>query len=121
MAVHTIEVNNIRLYAFHGCLPEEGEIGGEYSVDVKLITDFTKATETDDLSDTVDYVLINRIVVEEMAVRSKLIEEVGQRIVNRIKKEATGIKTLVVKIIKHTPPINGDVSNVSIIIEETLV
>jgi dihydroneopterin aldolase len=114
MAVHTIELNNIRLYAFHGCLPEEGKIGGEYSVDVK-------ATETDELSDTVDYVLINRIVVEEMAVRSKLIEEVGQRIVGRIKKEAKGIRTLNVKIIKHTPPINGDVANVAIIIEETLV
>ncbi len=121
MAVHTIELNNIRLYAFHGCLPEEGKIGGEYSVDVKLTTDFTKATETDELSDTVDYVLINRIVVEEMAVRSKLIEEVGQRIVGRIKKEAKGIRTLNVKIIKHTPPINGDVANVAIIIEDTLV
>ena len=121
MGVHTIEVNNIRLYAFHGCLPEEGKIGGEYSVDVKLTTDFTRATQTDDLSDTVDYVLINRIVVEEMSIRSKLIEEVGQRIVNRIKKEAKGVQTLFVKIIKHTPPINGDVANVAIIIEETLV
>ena len=121
MAVHTIEVNNIRLYAFHGCLPEEGKIGGEYAVDVKLTTDFSKATESDDLAHTVDYVLINKIVAEEMAIRSKLIEQVGQRIVNRIKKEAKGIQSLFVKIIKHAPPINGDVANVAIIIEETIV
>jgi hypothetical protein len=25
---HTIEVNGIKIYAFHGCLPEEEKIGG---------------------------------------------------------------------------------------------
>jgi dihydroneopterin aldolase len=120
MVQHTIEVNDIRLYAFHGCLPEEGKIGGHYSVDVKLTTDFTASTKSDDLKDTVDYVLVNKIVEEEMAIRSKLIEHVGQRIVNRVKNEATGIVAITVKIIKHTPPINGDVANVAIIIRETV-
>jgi 7,8-dihydroneopterin aldolase/epimerase/oxygenase len=120
MVKHTIEVNDIKLYAFHGCLPEEAKIGGHYSVDLRIITNFTDATVSDDLSDTVDYVLLNVIVREEMAIRSKLIEHVGQRIANRIKKEVNNIESLVVKIIKHTPPINGDVSNVAIIIEENL-
>jgi 7,8-dihydroneopterin aldolase/epimerase/oxygenase len=120
MAQHTIEVNDIRLYAYHGCLPEEAKIGGNYSVDVKMLTDFTKSTQTDELSDTVDYVLINRIVAEEMGIRSKLIEHVGQRIVNRIKEEASGVTKIIVKIVKHSPPINGDVANVAIIIEETI-
>ena len=118
---HTIEVNDIRLYAFHGCLPEEAKIGGEYSVDVSIVTNFTKSTLSDDLNDTVDYVLINRIVTEEMQIRSKLIEHVGQRVVERMKKEVKGLLSLSVKIIKHTPPINGDVANVAIIIEETIV
>ena len=39
---HTIEVNGIKLYAFHGCLPEEGKIGGNYIVDVTITTDFTE-------------------------------------------------------------------------------
>jgi dihydroneopterin aldolase len=118
---HTIEVNDIKLYANHGCLTEEGKIGGYYSVDVSLTTDFSHATLTDDLSHTVDYVLINKIVEEEMLIRSKLIEHVGQRIVNRIKKEVSRLISLRVKIIKHSPPIDGDVANVAIIIEETLV
>lgn len=121
MIKHTIEVNDIKLYAFHGCLPEEGKIGGHYSVDVKIITDFSLSTQSDNLADTVDYVLVNKIVEEEMAIRSQLIEHVGQRIINRIKKEAQRITNLSVKIIKHTPPINGDVANVAIIIEESLV
>ncbi len=120
MVKHTIEVNAIRLYAFHGCLPEEAKIGGEYTVDIKITTDFSASTLSDDLNDTVDYVLINRIVTEEMLIRSKLIEHVGQRIVQRLKNEVQGLQSLFVKIIKHTPPINGDVANVAIIIEETI-
>ena len=115
---HTIEVNGIKIYAFHGCLPEEEKIGGHYVVDVMLNTDFSEAAHTDELSKTVDYVLINHIVKEEMAIRSKLIEQVGQRIVDRIKHEAKDIEFLRVKVTKITPPINGDVDNVAIIIEE---
>ena len=115
---HTIEVNGIKLYAFHGCLPEEGRIGGHYLVDVSLQTDFTEAAISDELIKTVDYVDINKIVKEEMAIRSKLIEHLGQRIFNRIKKEVKNVDKLRIKVIKICPPINGDVENVAIIIEE---
>jgi dihydroneopterin aldolase len=115
---HRIEVNGIKLYANHGCLTEEAAIGGHYEVDVLLTTDFKAAAVHDDLSQTIDYVLINRIVQEEMAIRSKLIEHVGQRIINRIKNEAKNVHSIRVKVIKLSPPINGDVNNVAIIIEE---
>jgi dihydroneopterin aldolase len=38
---------------------------------------------SDDLNDTVDYVLLNKIVVEEMEIRSHLLEHVAQRIITR--------------------------------------
>lgn len=115
---HTIEINGIKIYAFHGCLPEEGKIGGHYMVDVMLNTNFTNAAKEDDLSKTVDYVIVNKIVQEEMEVRSKLIEHVGQRIVNRLTTEISSIDFIRVKITKICPPINGDVENVAIIIEQ---
>lgn len=115
---HIVEVNGIKLYAFHGCLPEEEKIGGHYLVDVYMETDFSKAAETDELSKTIDYVIVNRIVKEQMAIRSKLIEHVGQRIINSIKAEVKNIDLLRVKVIKVCPPINGDVNNVAIIIED---
>lgn len=115
---HVIEVNGIKLYAFHGCLPEEGKIGGNYVVDVTLTTDFSEAAANDDLSKTIDYVIVNQIVEEEMAIRSKLIEHVGQRIINRLRKSVNGIDTVRVKVTKISPPINGDVDNVAIIIQE---
>ena len=115
---HCVEVNGIKLYAFHGCLPEEEKIGGHYCVDVYLETDFSEAASNDDLSKTVDYVVVNKIVIEEMAIRSKLIEHVGQRIYIQIKKTVKNIDFLRVKVTKVSPPINGDVNNVAIIIEE---
>ena len=114
---HTIEVNGIKIYAFHGCLPEEAEIGGHYRVDVMLNTDFGVAAELDDLSKTVDYVVVNKIVAEEMKIRSKLIEHVGQRIITRLKNEIHNIDFIRVKVIKISPPINGDVDSVGITIE----
>lgn len=115
---HTIEVNGIKIYAFHGCLPEEEKIGGHYSVDVMLNTDFTEAAQNDDLKKTIDYVDVNRIVYEEMAIRSKLIEHVGQRIIDRIKSEINNVEHIRLRVTKICPPINGDVENVAIIIEE---
>lgn len=115
---HLIEVNGIKLYAFHGCLEEEGKIGGHYTVDVTMKTDFSEAAQSDELSQTIDYVQVNRIVSEEMAIRSKLIEHVGQRIVSRLSAEIRELQAVRVKVVKICPPINGDVQNVAIIIEE---
>ena len=115
--MNRIEVNGIKLYAYHGCLKEEGVIGGHYVVDVTIDTDFSVAVETDDLSNTVDYVDVNRIVTEEMAIRSKLIECVGWRIVEKI-KALDNVANVTVKVTKLSPPINGDVNNVAIIIQE---
>ncbi len=115
--MNRIEVNGIKLYAYHGCLKEEGAIGGHYVVDVTIDTDFSVAAETDDLSKTVDYVDVNRIVKEEMAIRSKLIEHVGRRIIERI-KTLNNVESVLVKVAKISPPINGDVNNVAILIKE---
>ena len=115
---HIIEVNGIKCYAHHGCLPEETAIGGHYIVDVALHTNFSIAALEDDLTHTINYVTVNKIVVDEMSIPSKLIEHVGQRIINHLKSELRTIEKLRVKIVKLSPPINGDVDNVAIIIEE---
>jgi len=115
--LHKIYVRGIRCYAFHGCMEEEALIGGNYTVDVEITTDFSKAGASDELIDTVDYCAVQKIVAEEMAIRSKLIEHVGQRIFSRIKTELRGIEGLRIEIHKHSPPIDGDTREVSILIE----
>lgn len=119
MATHKIEVKNIAVYAYHGCLEEEGKIGQQYFVDVEIETNFSKATNTDELEDTIDYVVINTIVEEKMAVRHHLIETVGQSIVDALKERYASITQTKVKVIKPCPPINGNVEHVAIEIKET--
>jgi dihydroneopterin aldolase len=114
----TIKLQNIRTFSFHGCLEEEGRIGSDYRVDLEIKTDLRKSSVTDDLKDTVDYVLLNRIVVEEMAIRSKLLEHVAQRIVTRIFKEIPAVSRILLAVSKLNPPIGGDVEAVTIELEE---
>ena len=73
----TIQLKNIKIYAFHGCLLEEGQVGSDYLVNLLVRANLDKASKSDELTDTVDYVLLQKIVVEQMAVRSKLLEHVG--------------------------------------------
>jgi dihydroneopterin aldolase len=115
---NAINIEGIKLYAHHGCLDEEAKIGGHYSVDVYMTTDFLEAAKTDDLSKTIDYCSIYEICKAEMAIRSKLIEQVCQRIYTRTRADFPTLKTLHVKVTKHTPPMNGDVEKVSVEIKD---
>lgn len=112
-----IEVTGIEFYAYHGCMNEESVLGGKYIVDVELTTDFMKSAETDELIDTIDYVQVRDIVVAEMAVRSKLIEHVGHRILKRFRNEFDALISARVKVRKLNPPIQGTVKEVAIVIE----
>jgi len=111
---HSINIEGIKLYGFHGCLEEEGRIGGHYIVDVYMTTDFSEAAKTDDLTRTIDYCAIYEISKAEVAIRSKLIEQVCERIYTRIRSEFPTLKTLHVKLTKLVPPIGGDVEKVSV-------
>lgn len=107
-----IILKNIRLYAYHGCLTEEGIIGSDYRVDLKIYADLKKSIQTDELVDTVDYVHLNKIVKEEMAIRAKLLENVAGRISDKIFSELPQVQKLKLKIAKVNPPIGGDVAQV---------
>lgn len=114
----TIKLKNIRTFSYHGCLVEESKIGSDYSVDLEVKTDLRKSMESDELTDTVDYVHLNSIVTEEMAIRSKLLEHVAHRIIKRIFKELPEVSRILLSVSKINPPIGGDVEAVTIQIEE---
>lgn len=107
-----IRVNNIKIFTNHGCLEEEAKIGSEYRVAIEVKADLLKSAQTDELSDTVDYVHLNKIAKEEMAKRSKLIETVVLRIINRIFKEIPMVEEATVTVAKINPPIGGNVQEV---------
>ena len=109
-----VQLENIKAYAHHGCLPQETNIGSDYLVNVSVDTDLLKASISDQLKDTVDYVHINKIVKQEMAIPSKLLEHVAKRIIDRIFSELPSVEKSKVSVSKINPPINGDVEKVTV-------
>ena len=109
-----IKVENIRVFAYHGCLKEEAIIGSDYRVGLEVKANLKDSATTDNLKDTVDYVLLNKIVIEEMAIPSKLLETVAKRILDRIFKESIPVIKATVSVSKLNPPIGGDVEMVTI-------
>ena len=112
-----IRVEDIRCYAYHGCMEEEGVVGTEFSVDIELKTDLSVSAKSDLLTDTIDYVAVSRLVQEEMAIRSKLIEHVAQRILDRLMKDFPSVESSKVMVVKHAAPINGEVKRVCVTLE----
>jgi dihydroneopterin aldolase len=110
----TIRLKNIKIYAFHGCLVEEGKIGSDYLVNLSVTANLERAANTDELRDTVDYVKLQSIVKDEMAIRSKLLEHVGQRIIDAIFIQLPLVDSVKVTVAKVNPPIGGDVAEVSV-------
>jgi dihydroneopterin aldolase len=113
-----IHLQNIRIYAYHGCLIEEGHIGSDYRVDLTVKANLQPSAKSDNLKETVDYVLLNSIIKNEMKIRSKLLETVAKRILDNIFKKATMVTMANVKISKINPPIDGDVDMVTVEMEQ---
>ena len=109
-----IKVENIRIFAYHGCLKEETKIGSDYKVDLEVEANLQTSAKTDNLNDTVDYVFLNRIIKEEMAIPSRLLETVAKRILNRVLNEDKLVEKVTVSVSKLNPPIGGDVESVTI-------
>ncbi|MEZ4857364.1 MAG: dihydroneopterin aldolase [Flavobacteriaceae bacterium] len=113
----TIRLKDIRIYAHHGCLIEEEKIGSDYLVNLSVKANLTDASQSDELKDTVDYVHLHKIVKEQMGIRSKLLEHIGQRIISAIFSEIPLVSEITVSVAKVNPPIGGDVAAVSVIMK----
>ncbi|HLP14005.1 MAG TPA: dihydroneopterin aldolase [Flavobacteriales bacterium] len=112
-----VSIHDLKVYGYHGCLPEEAVIGTMFKFDIDVETDFTKAYETDDLKHAVDYVEIVRIVKEQMAIRNNLIETVVKRVVDKIRERYPNAVNIKVRLYKMNPPAKGDLESVSVYLE----
>jgi 7,8-dihydroneopterin aldolase/epimerase/oxygenase len=113
-----IAIEGMKFYAFHGYYEEEQKIGNDYQIDIYIDTNFSKAATKDDLEGTVNYETIYRIVKIEMQKKTKLLEALGQRILDRIKGLFDTIENITIRISKLRPPISGDIARVWIEMSE---
>ena len=108
-----ITVEGIRVFAYHGHLPEESMLGGHFIVNVWVTADTTEVEKTDDLNDTLDYVKIIEVVNEQMAIRADMIEVPAKRIVDVI-LSLCKVQKVKVEIEKIKPPIAAEFDKISV-------
>ncbi|RQO36859.1 dihydroneopterin aldolase [Chryseobacterium sp. KBW03] len=114
-----IYLEDVRIYAYHGVLPEENIIGTYYILNVELHTDLWKAAESDDLNDTISYADINDILHKEMKIKSQLLEHVAGRMILKIRDSFPQIDYIKLKITKTAPPMEGEMKGASIELEKS--
>lgn len=110
----TIAINGMHFYAHHGCFAEERAIGTHFCVDLTLQTDTSRAEESDNIADTVNYLEVYHVVKREMERPSNLLEHVAHRVVEAVRKEFVGVESVTVKVYKLNPPLGGQMESVCV-------
>ena len=103
----TVRLNKAKFYAKHGYFEEEQKTGNTFIVDISVSQNI-QGKLTDNLSDTIDYVELFETVKEEMNVVSKLLEDVIQRIINKIEDRYKFLSEIKLSIKKQSPPFGGN-------------
>ncbi len=112
-----ISIEGMEFFAYHGCFAEEQIIGTKFSIDLFLEVDTAKAEISDELHDTVNYQSVFMLVKEEMKTKSKLLEHVGRRILDKVKARFPEVMRAKIKIRKLNPPLGGKMDFVSLELE----
>ena len=113
-----IALEGLEFHAFHGVYPHERESGNWFEVDIAVDTDFPDAAKNDELAGTVDYEAIYRVVKEEMDKPSKLLETVGENIVDKVLRQFPKVINVEMKISKINPPIGGKAKKATVFISK---
>ena len=116
-----VHIDGIRLHAHHGVLPQEQLTGNDYIINVRASYDISRAMQTDDVADTLNYAEVYNIIKEEMNIPSKLIEHVAGRIADRLMDSYADISSVMLRITKCNPPMGADCNGagVEIIVKRT--
>lgn len=101
-----IILSDLAFYGYHGVMMEENTLGQRFRIDLECGMDLSKAGETDDVEQTASYADIYDIVKEATEeTRYKLIEALGQHIVDRLFKQFSTFEWINIRIRKPEAPV----------------
>ncbi|WP_461790724.1 dihydroneopterin aldolase [Pedobacter sp.] len=109
MYKQTVALKDVKCHAFHGYYPEEQLIGCIFMVDVKV--EFDPHPDTENLEKTVNYEVLNHIILSEMANTQKLLETVVKNILDRVRNSYPFLSSAKVGIRKLNPPMKGEIGH----------
>ena len=101
----TISLLGLRVFAHHGVLSEEQDSGQEFVIDAIIRTDLTRAADSDDLADTIDYGTVAEAIHARVAgERWNLIERVAERVADLLLEDER-VEGVDVRVHKPAAPI----------------
>ena len=103
-----ILLEKLRFKAFHGVLPQERRVGGDFVVTLRIGYPWQRAMQTDDVGDTLDYAAVYQVVSREMAQPSRLLEHVAGRVASALLTTFPAISSIDLWLKKLTPPMGAD-------------
>ena len=109
-------LEGMSFYGYHGETEAERTLGNRFHVDLEIRMDLSRAGDSDDIADTLDYAhtfALVRAIVEDQ--QYNLIETVAARVAARVLAEP-GVESVRVRVGKQ-PPIPGAIERCSVIIE----
>lgn len=109
-----IRIEGMEFFAHHGCFEEERKVGTWFLVDLCMEVNTTAAEQSDRLEETVNYAEVYLTVKQEMAIPSKLLENVAYRIKAAVMRKYLAVNNVTVKVSKLNPPLGGKIKAVSV-------
>ena len=103
-----ILLSDLRFHAFHGVLPQERLVGGNFVVDLRVGYPLVQAMTFDQVDDTLNYASLYALVEREMQQPSSLLEHVAGRIAQAIAKTFPQALSIDLTLTKQNPPIGAD-------------
>ncbi len=116
-----ISLEGMKFYAYHGVYEEEQIIGNYYTVDVFIESNFSRAANTDDVFDTINYETVYLICQAEMRKPVKLIETLIDNIISALKHQFSTLQSVNVRIQKSNPIPGAQVSHSAVESDESYV
>lgn len=112
-----IRIKNAVFYAYHGADKDEQRLGGKFEVDIDMLTNFSRAIETDSLKDTIDYETVYAQIKDIINGKKYfLLETLAQNIADSILRTHKGVNHVTVLLRKPHPPVKGVVDYVEIVV-----
>ena len=110
-------LRNVRFHAFHGVLPQERQVGGDFLLSLRVGYPIDKAMESDDVADTLNYATLFDLAKREMDIPSQLLEHVAGRIVKAITTAFPEVTSIDLELTKQNPPMGADCEGAGIFLK----
>lgn len=108
--METIRIKGLEIFAYHGVNPEEKENGQKFILDIAMQADISRAAQTDNLNETVNYAAVRKTVNAVFtAQKYDLIERAAQVVCDAILENYPKVQSVTVELKKPEAPINAGV------------